>query len=191
MPIYEYRCKSCDDVFEALIRSMSDAAAQKCPKCGGKKTEQDHERLRRPGHARQGLLAAAHGHGGGADAVRASGGHCSTCRRCIENRGHLRHPIGEHRKAPPAGFWEIVESADAVMHLGDFVSEEFARQLAVRQDALRSLRQLRPLARRKHISRRRGSWISKASRRSLCTGFRVTSDAAETLWRSTGARACR
>lgn len=38
--------------------------------------------------------------------------------------------IGEHRKEPPAGFWKIVESGDAVIHLGDFVSEEFARRLA-------------------------------------------------------------
>jgi uncharacterized protein len=38
--------------------------------------------------------------------------------------------IGEHRKEPPARFWEIVDSADAVVHLGDWVSAEFARALS-------------------------------------------------------------
>jgi putative FmdB family regulatory protein len=33
VPMYEYRCAPCDQVFEALIRSSSDVAS--CPKCGG------------------------------------------------------------------------------------------------------------------------------------------------------------
>lgn len=38
MPIYEYKCKSCDDVFEVLILRPSDAP-QPCPKCGREDTE--------------------------------------------------------------------------------------------------------------------------------------------------------
>ena len=79
MPIYEYRCKSCDDVFEALIRSASDAASQKCPKCGGKKAERLMSVF-----AAQGTRAkdsGGHSHGGGCGCGSScSGGHCSTCR---------------------------------------------------------------------------------------------------------------
>ena len=39
MPIYEYQCRSCDEVFELLVRSGDVAAA--CPSCHG----QDLERL--------------------------------------------------------------------------------------------------------------------------------------------------
>jgi len=38
MPIYEYRCKSCNHPFEALIRGRETAA---CPECSG----EDLERL--------------------------------------------------------------------------------------------------------------------------------------------------
>jgi len=36
MPIYEYRCRSCDREFEALIQGSTRPA---CPDCGGKKLE--------------------------------------------------------------------------------------------------------------------------------------------------------
>lgn len=35
MPLYEYRCKPCDHVFEALVRDASDVV--RCPKCDGAK----------------------------------------------------------------------------------------------------------------------------------------------------------
>lgn len=38
MPIFEYRCKNCDQTFEELIRS-SDAGRVKCPHCDSKRTE--------------------------------------------------------------------------------------------------------------------------------------------------------
>jgi putative FmdB family regulatory protein len=38
MPIYEYQCRACDEVFEALVRSGESAA---CPSCQG----HDLERL--------------------------------------------------------------------------------------------------------------------------------------------------
>lgn len=34
MPIYEYRCNSCNNQFE-LRQKFSDPLADKCPKCGG------------------------------------------------------------------------------------------------------------------------------------------------------------
>lgn len=33
MPLYEYRCATCDKVFE-VIQKFSDAALDKCPDCG-------------------------------------------------------------------------------------------------------------------------------------------------------------
>jgi putative FmdB family regulatory protein len=36
MPIYEYRCRSCDHEFETLIQG---SARPVCPGCGGKKLE--------------------------------------------------------------------------------------------------------------------------------------------------------
>lgn len=32
MPIFEYKCSSCDELFETLVRSNSQPT---CPKCGG------------------------------------------------------------------------------------------------------------------------------------------------------------
>jgi putative FmdB family regulatory protein len=34
MPLYEYRCESCDHQFE-VIQKFSDAPIAVCPKCGG------------------------------------------------------------------------------------------------------------------------------------------------------------
>jgi len=34
MPIYEYKCKSCGEIHEALQR-FSDPPLKTCPKCGG------------------------------------------------------------------------------------------------------------------------------------------------------------
>lgn len=33
MPLYEYRCEPCNQVFETLVRSASDTPH--CPQCGG------------------------------------------------------------------------------------------------------------------------------------------------------------
>ncbi len=35
MPMYEYRCKSCNYQFE-LLQKFSAPPAEECPKCGGK-----------------------------------------------------------------------------------------------------------------------------------------------------------
>jgi putative FmdB family regulatory protein len=37
MPIYEYRCASCSERFEELVRRPEDAVA--CPECGGAEAE--------------------------------------------------------------------------------------------------------------------------------------------------------
>ena len=36
MPIYEYRCGSCDELFEALVYASTKV---KCPECGSAKIE--------------------------------------------------------------------------------------------------------------------------------------------------------
>jgi putative FmdB family regulatory protein len=35
MPLYEYRCKSCEHTFEA-IQKFSDRPLRKCPECSGR-----------------------------------------------------------------------------------------------------------------------------------------------------------
>lgn len=40
--------------------------------------------------------------------------------------------VGARRREPPRGLWEIVDSADRVIHLGDFTTVEFADMLALR-----------------------------------------------------------
>jgi putative FmdB family regulatory protein len=42
MPIYEYRCESCGDRFEKLVRRASDAMEAGCPSCGEKHLEQQY-----------------------------------------------------------------------------------------------------------------------------------------------------
>jgi len=36
MPIYEFRCESCDQVFELLALSDSERRQAECPQCGGR-----------------------------------------------------------------------------------------------------------------------------------------------------------
>jgi putative FmdB family regulatory protein len=42
MPIYEYRCESCGDKFEKLVRRSDDALEAGCPACGEKKLRQEY-----------------------------------------------------------------------------------------------------------------------------------------------------
>jgi len=39
MPIYEYRCRGCGEVFDAFQRLGEDGEHLECPKCGTKKPE--------------------------------------------------------------------------------------------------------------------------------------------------------
>ena len=38
MPIFEYRCSKCDEVFEELVLGKSQSRV-KCPSCGGTKVQ--------------------------------------------------------------------------------------------------------------------------------------------------------
>jgi putative FmdB family regulatory protein len=42
MPIYEYRCESCGDKFEKLVRRAEEALEAGCPACGEKHLEQQY-----------------------------------------------------------------------------------------------------------------------------------------------------
>jgi putative FmdB family regulatory protein len=42
MPIYEYRCKACGQVTEALIRSAREAEGVRCGHCGDGELERVH-----------------------------------------------------------------------------------------------------------------------------------------------------
>ena len=39
VPVYEYTCSACGEVFEQLIRSSGDERKVSCPKCGEKRVE--------------------------------------------------------------------------------------------------------------------------------------------------------
>ena len=39
MPIYEFKCTECNDIFEILCSTGDDAASPKCPKCGKEELE--------------------------------------------------------------------------------------------------------------------------------------------------------
>jgi putative FmdB family regulatory protein len=39
MPIYEYRCETCGEVFEVFVRSPSRQTSPTCPKCGSQKVK--------------------------------------------------------------------------------------------------------------------------------------------------------
>jgi len=42
MPIYEYRCESCGDKFEKLVRRSEEALEAGCPACGDKHLHQEY-----------------------------------------------------------------------------------------------------------------------------------------------------
>ena len=39
MPLYEYKCKECDEEFEALVSFKDADSGVKCPCCGSEKTD--------------------------------------------------------------------------------------------------------------------------------------------------------
>lgn len=60
MPFYEYRCPSCEEIFEILQKIGAESSDVKCPKCG--KGECDR------------VLSTASVHGGSTSQGGASGG---------------------------------------------------------------------------------------------------------------------
>ena len=68
MPIYEYKCRECDLVFEVLKRSrLSESDAERCPGCGGEETDKLYSSF-------AGMVPVAAGGGGCPSAGR--GGAC-------------------------------------------------------------------------------------------------------------------
>ena len=63
MPIYEYRCKDCEDRFEELTLSANDGKSVRCRKCASRKVER--------------LLSAFAVHAGAPTAVQSAG--CGAC----------------------------------------------------------------------------------------------------------------
>ncbi|MFK8110742.1 MAG: zinc ribbon domain-containing protein [Rubripirellula sp.] len=73
MPLYEYECKSCDDVVELLIRSPTEKA--ECPACGNDKIERVFSVPASPAIKGGGSLPVA-GSGESCGAPRCCGGGC-------------------------------------------------------------------------------------------------------------------
>lgn len=64
MPIYEYRCESCGDKFEKLVRRASDAMETGCPSCGEKHLEQQYSTFAARGGSSDGSFTPAQTRGG-------------------------------------------------------------------------------------------------------------------------------
>jgi putative FmdB family regulatory protein len=76
MPIYEYRCESCGDTFEKLVRRTEEALEAGCPACGDHHLEQQYSTFA----ARAGSAA-----GGRAEMPSCPSGMCSNPGMCGMN----------------------------------------------------------------------------------------------------------
>ena len=43
MPIYEYRCRKCGNVFEEWVKTFDSPELEPCPKCGGEMYQRDDD----------------------------------------------------------------------------------------------------------------------------------------------------
>ncbi len=68
MPIYEYRCRDCEEVFEKLVRVSTPADEVACPQCG-----QHHAERLLSGFATQGVGFSYGGGGGSSSSCGSSG----------------------------------------------------------------------------------------------------------------------
>ena len=73
MPLYEYECKSCDQIVEVLVRSSEDQPL--CPSCGAKKLQQVLSVPAAPA-VKSGSSLPVTGAGDSCDAPRCCGGGC-------------------------------------------------------------------------------------------------------------------
>ncbi len=81
MPIYEYRCQSCGDKFEKLVRRATDVLETGCPSCGEKHLEQQYSTFAaRGGSSDDACFSPAQTRSGGC-----GGGMCSTPDLCGRN----------------------------------------------------------------------------------------------------------
>ena len=81
MPMYEYRCESCDNQFE-LRQKFSDPPATECPQCGGpvsKLISSAAFALKGGGWHSEGYGAPAKSEAPPACPAAASGGGCAGC----------------------------------------------------------------------------------------------------------------
>lgn len=73
MPLYEYECKSCDQLVEVLVRSQSERV--ECPTCGGARLDRVFSVPAAPAVKTQSSLPVA-GPNEGCGAPRCCGGGC-------------------------------------------------------------------------------------------------------------------
>ncbi len=75
MPIYEYKCDSCGNKFEKLLRRSADTAGLACPSCGDQHLSQEYSTF------------AAHANGAPArsEAPMCPGGMCQNPGFCGRN----------------------------------------------------------------------------------------------------------
>lgn len=59
MPLYEYRCASCDHRFEVLQRIGEDASGLECPRCGAERVEKQLSTFAAHGGAASGGATAS------------------------------------------------------------------------------------------------------------------------------------
>ncbi len=74
MPIYEYRCARCAEVYEMLVRSAADEKALRCPKCSCVKAERVFSVFAAQGTRSKASSAA------GSGCASCHSGTCSSCR---------------------------------------------------------------------------------------------------------------
>jgi putative FmdB family regulatory protein len=79
MPIYEYRCESCGDKFEKLVRRSTDVLEAGCPSCGEKHLEQQYSTFAARGGASEGASFTP------AETRGCAGGMCGSPGMCGRN----------------------------------------------------------------------------------------------------------
>ncbi len=84
MPIYEFKCSECQDLFELLVVKSGEDVEMKCPKCGADTFERV---MSAPNYAMGAASGGSAGGGGAHSRTRTcSGGSCTT----YEVPGHAR-----------------------------------------------------------------------------------------------------
>ncbi len=79
MPIFEYRCCSCGEKFEKLVRRTEDAAEAGCPNCGERHLEQQYSTFA------AGASSAASSQAASSEGPSCPGGMCRTPGICGRN----------------------------------------------------------------------------------------------------------
>ena len=76
MPIYEFKCKECDEYFELLVMSKNEEDEFKCPKCGAQSFERIMSRTNF--NVTGSACSSAGSNGAGIQERQCSSGSCST-----------------------------------------------------------------------------------------------------------------